>query len=191
MENASMPFQLLGWLGFGKAPFLLLAGIDFSLWGTLGWMLNVWLGSVTGTMPTHLLGLGGLVLLLSLGLSLWLGRLFSRPIASLFVSFGQDVSQERLIGCVGTVTSKTLPYLSSGKIGQAHVYDAAGNLLTITVALPHWAQVIPHHNQSILIIDQSTQSRTYLAVAKDSSDEDKWLHQNLPSSLENQPHSLE
>nr|MDJ0511394.1 DUF1449 domain-containing protein [Crocosphaera sp.] len=88
----------------------------------------------------------------------------------------EDVKSERLIGCVGTVSSKTIPYLIEGKIGQADVYDTAKNLVTISVNLPHWADVIPHHGQHILIIDR--QEHSYLGIAKDSSDEDKWLNQN-------------
>jgi len=95
----------------------------------------------------------------------------------LFKTFSQDVSAERVIGCVGTVTSQKSPYLIHGKIGQAHVYDSTGNLLTLSVSLPDWATVIPHHNQEILIIDQSPHGYGYLPIAKDSSDEDKWLNQ--------------
>jgi len=33
--------QFLGWVGIGKAPLILLLATDLSLWGVLGWMLNV------------------------------------------------------------------------------------------------------------------------------------------------------
>jgi len=174
-QTPPMPLQVLSFFGLGRVPLMILLGIDFSLWGLIGWMLNVGVGSLTGTMPTELLGMAGLILLISLLISLWLGRLCSRPIANLFKTFSQDVSPDRVIGCVGTVTSKKLPYLANGTIGQAHVYDNAGNLLTLSVSLPDWATVIPHHNQDILIIDQSPKGYGYLAIAKDSSDEDKWL----------------
>lgn len=177
-SGASMPLQILAFFGLGKVPLMILLGIDFSLWGILGWMMNVAVGTIAGGMPTRLLGLAGLVLLVSLGLSLWLGRLLSRPIASMFQTYSEDVSGDRVIGCVGTVTSKKLPFLAQGKIGQAHVYDNAGNLLTLSVSLPDWATVIPHHNQEILIIDQSPRGFGYLAIAKDSSDADKWLNQS-------------
>ncbi|AIE73709.1 MULTISPECIES: OB-fold-containig protein [unclassified Synechocystis] len=176
-EGETMPIalQALSFFGLGKVPLMILLGIDFSLWGVMGWMLNVTVGTMTGAMPNQLLGWAGLIFLVSLVISLWLGRLASRPIAHLFKSFSQDVSAERVIGCTGTVTSKKLPYLANGTIGQAHVYDNAGNLLTVSVSLPDWATVIPHHNQEILIIDQSPKGYGYLAIAKDSSDEDKWL----------------
>jgi hypothetical protein len=174
-DAVPMALQVLSFFGLGKVPLMILLGIDFSLWGVIGWILNVAVGTVTGTMPRQLLGWAGIIFLVSLGISLWFGRLASRPIANLFKTFSQDVSAERVIGCTGTVTSKKLPYLANGTIGQAHVYDNAGNLLTLSVSLPDWATVIPHHNQEILIIDQSPKGYGYLAIAKDSSDEDKWL----------------
>ncbi|EAZ89234.1 OB-fold-containig protein [Crocosphaera chwakensis] len=172
-------FQLLTWFGLGKAPLMILLAIDFSAWGVVGWTLNTILGSLTGTIPDQFFGLGGLVFFLSLFIGLWTGKLLSYPIGQMFASFGEDVKSERLIGCVGIVTSKTIPYLIQGKIGQADVYDTAGNLVTISISLPHWADVIPHYGQAILIIDR--QEHSYIGISKDSSDEDKWINQtNLP-----------
>ena len=154
---------------------MILLGIDFSAWGVAGWTLNTILGSLTGTIPYRFFGLGGLVFLVSLFIGLWVGKLLSYPIGQIFSSFGEDVKSERLIGCVGTVTSKTIPYSIEGKIGQADVYDTAGNLVTISISLPHWADVIPHNGQEILIIDR--QEYSYVGISKDSSDEDKWINQ--------------
>ena len=168
--------QVLTWFGVGKAPLMILLAIDFSAWGIAGWTLNTILGTLTGRIPYRFLGLGGVVFLASLFIGLWTGKLLSYPLGQIFSSFGEDVTSERLIGCVGTVSSKTIPYLIEGKIGQADVYDTASNLVTISVSLPHWADVIPHHGQQILIIDR--QEHSYLGIAKDSSDEDKWLNQN-------------
>ncbi len=170
------PLQVLTWFGLGKAPLMILLGIDFSAWGIAGWTLNTILGTLTGTIPVRFFGLGGMVFLGSLFIGLWTGKLLSYPIGQIFSSFGEDVTSERLIGCVGTVSSKTIPYLIEGKIGQADVYDTARNLVTISVSLPHWADVIPHHGQQILIIDR--QEHSYLGIAKDSPDEDKWINQN-------------
>ncbi|MBE9174233.1 DUF1449 family protein, partial [Synechocystis salina LEGE 06155] len=166
-EAVPMALQVLSFFGLGKVPLMILLGIDFSLWGVIGWILNVAFATLTGTMPRELLGWAGAIFLVSLAISLWFGRLASRPIANLFKTFSQDVSAERVIGCTGTVTSKKLPYLANGTIGQAQVYDNAGNLLTLSVSLPDWATVIPHHNQEILIIDQSPKGYGYLAIAKD------------------------
>lgn len=165
--------QLLGWLGFGKAPLLLLLAIDFSLWGTIGWILNVIVGNLTGTIPINFWGLGGVILIVSLFFSLAIGSLISHPLGKVFASFGEDVSSDRLIGCLGTVASKSVPQLREGKIAQADVVDASGNLVTININLPDWAKVVPYRGQKIIIIDRHTD--TYIAIAKDSSDEDKWL----------------
>ena len=171
--------QVLTWFGVGKAPLMILLAIDFSAWGVAGWTLNTILGTLIGRIPDRFFGLGGLIFFGSLFIGVWTGKLLSYPLGQMFSSFGEDVKSERLIGCVGTVSSKTIPYLIEGKIGQADVYDTAGNLVTISVSLPHWADVIPHHGQQILIIEREEHS--YLGIAKDSSDEDKWLNQNYSS----------
>jgi hypothetical protein len=167
-----IPLEFLGWLGIGKAPLILLLAINFSAWGVSGWMLNTFIAGVIGTIPVGFLG--GIVLASSFFISLILGSILARPLGKIFAAFGEDASGDRLIGCVGTVTSKQLPYLIEGKMGQADVLDAYNNLVTITVSLPHWAKVIPHHGQSILIIEQN--QHCYLAIAKDTSDEDHWVN---------------
>jgi len=176
-ESPALALYGLGWLGVGKVPLPLLLGIDFSLWGVCGWGLNVLFAQGRGQFPQGLTDGGLIVLGVSGVFSFWAGGLMARPLAIVWSSFGQDTSSERIIGCTGTVTSKYLPYLAEGRIGQAQVYDNEGNLLTVSVSLPHWATVIPHHNQDILIIEHLPQQRGYLVIAKDSSDEDKWLQQ--------------
>ncbi len=173
-EKGFNPWRLLSWIGLGKAPLMILLGIDFSSWGMAGWILNTIIQSITGKIPDQFWGLGGVVLITSFLIGILIGSLLSHPIAHLFASFGEDVSSERLIGCIGTVSSKKLPYLTEGKIGQVNVYDTAGNLVSIGVALPHWATVIPHRGYPVLIIEQH--QRGYLAIAKESSDEDKWMN---------------
>ncbi len=165
--------QILGWLGIGKAPLILLLAMDFSLWGLIGWMLNVAVGNLIGTIPVGFWGLGGAILIGSLVVSLYGGSLIARPVGKIFASFGEDISGDRLIGCVGTVTSKIVPYTNSGKIGQADVLDAARNLVTISVTLPQWARVIPRRGQEVLIVDR--QKNSYLAIVNDSPDRDRWL----------------
>ncbi len=182
-ESDFSVFSLLSWFGFGQAPLMLLLATDCSLWGLLGWIFNVWLGSALGSIPTGLLGTG--VFVASGAIALWIGKLLAYPLGKIFASFGEDASSDRLIGCVGTVISKQLPHYTEGKVGQADVYDAARNMVTISVSLPHWAQVIPKRDQSILIIDRTEHS--YLAIAKESSDEDRWLqNSNLDRDT---PHS--
>jgi hypothetical protein len=172
--DADSPFaflSILSWLGLGKAPLMILLAIDFSTWGLTGWILNVFIGSITGKIPQG--GLGGLVFFVSLSFSLWIGRLLSIPIGKIFAGFGEDVEGDRLIGCSGIVASKKLPYLVEGRLGQVDVLDPARNLVTIEVSLPQWAKVIPHRGEEVLIIER--QKHCYLAIAKDSSDQDKWL----------------
>jgi hypothetical protein len=174
-EEMFTPLQILGWLGIGKTPLILLLAINFSSWGVIGWFLNVVISSFTNTIPQSFFGLGGVVLITSLLGSLSIGRLLSQPIGKIFASFGEDASDTRLIGCLGTVSSKQIPYYTEGKIGQVDVIDSAKNLVTINVSLPDWATVTPHRGDQILVIDKN--DNCYLVIVKDSSDQDKWFNQ--------------
>lgn len=163
---------LLSWFGVGKSPLLILLAIDFSTWGVSGWFLNVLVGGFINGIPDGFIA--GLIFFISFVFSLYIGRLTSYPIGKIFANFGENMEGDRLIGCTGIVTSKQIPYLIHGRIGQADVIDSAGNLVTIEVCLPDWAKVIPHRQQEIVIIDR--QNNCYIAVAKDTSDQDKWLN---------------
>jgi hypothetical protein len=136
-------------------------------------MLNVWVGSLTGGIPSRFFGLGGVVLLSSMALSLFLGGLISRPMGKIFASFGEDASSDRLIGCIGTVSSAFIPHQHRNKIGQVDVIDSARNLVTINATLPNWANVLPRRGEKVLVIERWEQY--YLVVAKDSLDQEHWL----------------
>jgi hypothetical protein len=174
-EGGFSALEILGWLGVGKAPLILLLAIDCSLIGVLGWMLNVAIGGVTGSIPEGFLA--GVVAALSVVISLFLGGLISRPLGSVFASFGEDVRSDRLIGCTGTVSSAALPLENQNKIGQVDVLDPAGNLVTVSAVLPGWATVIPSRGMPVLIVD--LQPHGYLAIAQDSSDKDRWLNNSI------------
>ncbi|MEM1367722.1 MAG: DUF1449 domain-containing protein [Cyanobacteria bacterium P01_H01_bin.15] len=172
-ESDLNPWQFLAWFGVGRAPLILLLGIDFSLWGLWGWFLNVLAAGAFGRIPTNLMGGGGLIMLLSFGLAISAGGMIARPLGKVFASFGEDTREDRIIGCIGTVASKRLPYLSEGRIGQVDVLDASKNLVSVPVMIPAWAAVVPVRGQEVLIIDQH--KHAFFAIAKDSSDQDKWL----------------
>ncbi|MGF1488162.1 MAG: DUF1449 domain-containing protein [Prochloraceae cyanobacterium] len=165
------PVQILGFLGVGKVPLLLLLAVDFSLWGLIGWVFNIFIASAIGSIPTGFFG--GIILFGSFAVSIYTGGLISRPLGKVFASFGEDTSSDRSIGCVATVVSPKVPYTNSGKIAQADVFDAASNLSTINITLPQWAKIIPVRGDRVLIID--LHKNAYLAVAKDSVDESRWL----------------
>jgi len=156
----------LGWLGIGKAPLVLLLATDLSLWGLLGCMLNVTVGASAGLM-------GGVVLLVSLIASLVTGGLIARPVGQAFAAFGEDTSSNRLIGCVGTVSTARIPSIAEGKIGQVDVLDPTRNLVTVNAALPDWAIVVPRRGDRVLVIDRPDQ--TYCVIVKDSPDQDRWF----------------
>ena len=162
------PLKLWGWLGFGQVPLLLLLATDFSLVGLLGWMLNVIVGELTGSLPGA--GLSSVISITAIAVGLYLGSIIARPIGQLFAAFGEDTRGERLIGRLGIVTSVNIP---KQKIGQVDVLDGDGNRVTISATLPEWATVIPQRGEEVLVI--GCQPQAFLAIAKDSSDQERWL----------------
>ncbi|GAB4477854.1 MAG: DUF1449 family protein [Elainellaceae cyanobacterium] len=166
------PLEVLKWFGVGRAPLLLLLATDFSLWGLLGWMGNVFLGGILGTLLGNLVG--GVVLLGSFGLALVLGGQIARPLGRIFASFGEDSSGDRLVGCFGIVSTARIPDVAEGRIGQVDVLDASRNRVTVNAILPAWASVSPQRGDTVLVIERSAAG--YLVIAKDSLDQERWLN---------------
>ena len=113
-EGEFSALQILGWLGFGKAPLLLLLATDFSLLGLIGWIINVTWAGIWGSFPQGFWA--GIVATVALVMSLFLGSLIARPLGKIFASFGEDASGDRLIGCIGTVSSARIPHENEGKL---------------------------------------------------------------------------
>ncbi|MEM6713460.1 MAG: DUF1449 domain-containing protein [Cyanobacteria bacterium P01_D01_bin.6] len=165
------PLQLLSWFGVGRTPLILLLAMDLTLWGLLGWVFNVALADVFAQSLNGWVAVG--VFLSSLICALWMGSLLSQPIGKLFAAFGEDVSSDRLVGCLGTVTSAFVPLESSGKIGQVDVKDAAANLVTVSAKLPDWATISLRRGARVMVIDRS--EGHYLVIAQNSIDQTRWL----------------
>ncbi|MEO0987590.1 MAG: DUF1449 domain-containing protein [Cyanobacteria bacterium J06639_14] len=170
------PVQVLAWFGIGRTPLLLLLAMDFTLWGLTGWIFNVALGEILRQPPVGLIA-GG-VFCGSLAFALFVGSLLSRPIGRMFAAFGEDASSDRLIGCLGTVTSAFVPFNHSGKIGQVDVKDAAANLVTISAKLPDWATITLRRGAKVLVIERL--GGYYLVIAQNSPDQERWLNSDKP-----------
>lgn len=164
--------EILGWFGFGKAPLVLLLATDLSLIGVVGWLLNVVVGVAIGQVPAGLWS--GLVLAATLTISFTLGSLIARPVGKVFAQFGEDASSDRLIGCIGTVSSASLHLSQENRIAQVDVLDPARNLVSIATVLPDWATTIPRRGDKVVVIDR--QGSHYLVIAKDSPDSDRWFN---------------
>jgi hypothetical protein len=134
-------------------------------------MLNVILGNVLGGLFGSLIELG--VLLVSFLLAVNIGGLVARPLGRVFASFTEDSSSDRIIGCVGTVTSASIPFVESGKIGQVDVLDAAHNRVTISAMLPNWAEISLRYGAKILVIERHPKG--FVVIAKDSIDQQRWM----------------
>ncbi|WP_008308345.1 OB-fold-containig protein [Leptolyngbya sp. PCC 6406] len=167
------PLQILAWFGVGRTPLLLLLAMDLTLWGFMGWVLNVALGDVLNQPPVGLLALG--VFGGSLIFALMVGSLLSQPIGRIFAAFGEDASSDRLVGCLGTVTSAFIPLEESGKIGQVDVKDAACNLVTISAKLPTWATITLRRGARVIVIER--QGGYYLVIGQDTVDQARWLEE--------------
>jgi hypothetical protein len=164
--------NFLGWAGIGKAPLLLLLATDLSLWGVIGWMLNVWFGGIAQNQTFSLIAI--FILFISLIISLFMGRLIAEPIGKMFAEFSEDASSERLVGCIGNVISVYIPAENLGKIGQVDIFDPKGNFLTINAVIPDWATIAPQRGEKVIVIELKQQ--IYLVIAKDSVDEEHWLN---------------
>ena len=166
--------QVLAWFGLGRAPLLLLLAIDLSLWGLLGWMLTVAIGTLSGGAPQGLMA-GG-ILALSGVLALGAGSFIARPVGKIFAAFSEDASDDRLIGCSGTVGSAFVPFQSSGKIGQVDLLDAAKNRVSVSAVLPDWATITLRRGAKVIAIERTP--KAYLVIAQDSPDQQRWLGGN-------------
>ncbi len=167
--------QVLGWVGIGKAPLILLLAVDLSFWGVFGLILNTLAsGIINGSFSVLV---RGIVLLVSLIVSLLVGRFIAEIIGKMFAEFSEDASSDRLIGCIGTVSSFYIPSETEGKIGQVDVLDPKRNFLTISAALPEWATIAPQRGDQVIVIENLPQN--YLVIAKDTTDEQVWLANSL------------
>lgn len=174
--DGGVGLQILGWLGVGRAPLVLLLAMDFSLWGLLGWMATVLLGEI-GIASAAGIWAGG-IMAGSLVLSLTTGGLAARPIGRIFAGFTEETRGERLIGRVGSVSSATVP--QDGSIGQVDVFDGAQNLVTISALSPPWATEIPQRGQEVMVIDHQPQG--YVVILRSGADEQRWLGARSPRS---------
>ena len=165
------PVQVLAWFGIGRTPLLLLLAMDLTLWGFTGWVLNVALGEILNRPPIGWIAIG--IGMGSLMFALFIGSLLSRPIGRIFAAFGEDASSDRLIGCLGTVSSAFIPFDHSGKIGQVDVKDAAANRVTISAKLPDWATITLRRGAKVMVIERL--GGYYLVIARDSPDQERWL----------------
>ena len=137
-------------------------------------MVNVLVGSLLGNAPTGFWN--GTVLGTSLLLASINGRFIAEPIGQVFVSFGEDASRDRIIGCIGTVSSATIPVQQDNRIGQIDVLDRDRNLVTINAVIPNWASTIPKLGDKAIVID--CQPQWYVAIAQDGPDRERWLNQH-------------
>lgn len=167
LDGDGFDLPIVGWLGVGRVPLLLLAAADLSLWGLLGWVVNVALRLPPAPLNVLVFAATGVA-------GAFLGGAIARPLGRLFfASFSEDVSSDRLVGCLGTVSSSQLPFAHENKVGQIDVVDPAKNLVTVNAVLPDDAKQVPKRGESVLVVEHLPDY--YLAIAYDSTDRERWL----------------
>lgn len=129
-------------------------------------MFNVLAGSFFGGIPVNFFGGGGVVFIGSMALSLFAGSLIAKPLGKIFASFEEDASSDRLIACIRTVSSVSIP---RKRIGKVDVLDAAHNLVTVSASLPNWATVIPIRGDKVTLSDHLPEH--YLVITSNRAGE--------------------
>ena len=166
-DDGDFIVPVLGWLGIGRVPLMLLLAADLSLWGLLGWIVNVALNLPKSPLDTLIFIATGIV-------SVLLGGAIARPLGRLFfTSFSEDASSDRLVGCFGTVSSSQIPRFGQDKVGQVDAIDPAKNLVTINAVVPEDARVVPQRGDSVIVIEH--QPPIFIVIANNSIDRDRWL----------------
>ncbi|MGC9505682.1 DUF1449 domain-containing protein [Baaleninema sp.] len=166
-DEGEFVIPVLGWLGIGRVPLMLLLAADLSLWGLLGWLVNVAFNLPKSPLDTLIFIATGIV-------SVLLGGAIARPLGRLFfASFSEDASSDRLVGCVGTVSSRQIPRFGQDKVGQVDAIDPAKNLVTINAVVPEDAQVVPKRGDAVIVIEH--QPPIFIVIAQNSIDRDRWL----------------
>ncbi len=172
-DDAAGSLSMLRWLGFGRVPIILLLALDLCLWGLFGWLANVLFYSILAPILSGMVG--GVIFLGSMVFALVSGGKISDPIGKIFASFGENASADRLIGCVGTVSSAQVHDVSTGRIAQVDVLDPAKNLVAVNAVLPEWGRVQPKIGDKVLVIERPEKCNFYFVIAKNSVDEEHWF----------------
>ncbi|MGB3616178.1 MAG: hypothetical protein WBA10_20460 [Elainellaceae cyanobacterium] len=155
------------------ASFPLRMALTLTLWGSVGWLVNVIIGASLGTMPQGLLGF--VVVTITLILALIVSHQMMSPVSWIISSRRKTTSFDPLVGCIGIVSSESLHTMTAGDVAQIEVTDPQGEVLTINAALPTWAKVTPQQGDRVTLIERSEEVHLYYAVASDSPDQDSWL----------------
>ncbi len=156
------------------SPLVLRLALNLTLWGLIGWIVNVIFGLLQGSLPQNLLQVG--ILSITLIAALALSQSLMSPIGWVITSRRKTDNLDHLVGCTGTVSSDSLRRLQEGT-AQINVVDPTGSALTVNAALPDWATIAPQQGDSVTLIERLPDAHLYYAVATDSADQDHWLKQ--------------
>lgn len=151
-------FSWLAFLGFGKAPLLVIVLIILMSTGLLGWMLNSIAVGLLGFFPS-------LLLLATLMVSLMAGSVVTSRVSRFIGRALPPISTtatraQALVGRPGTVTS---PFVDD-RYGMVHLRDDGGTLISL-FAVTEDEKPIPRGETVILLSYDATQRR-YLVTRR-------------------------
>ena len=142
----------LAFIGFGKAPLMVVLLILLFSMGLFGWFINGVVLGIFGVFPSLLILLSGLVslavgILITSRVTLLIGRALP-PISS------TATKAQAMVGMNGTVTS---PFVDA-KYGMIHLRDQGGTLVSL-FAVTEDEKPIPRGVEVILLAYDTVQKR--------------------------------
>jgi membrane protein implicated in regulation of membrane protease activity len=157
--GAESGFSLLAYLGFGRAPFMVILLILFASVGLLGWVFNSILSGPLRPLP-------GLFFGISFTASLLAGSFISSRAARAIGRALPPVSTtataaNALVGRRGTVIS---PFVDS-RYGMVHLRDAGGTLISIFATAEE--EPIIRRGEEVILVHYDPEKRMYEVVRPD------------------------
>ena len=148
----------LAFIGFGKAPVMVVLLILLFSMGLLGWFLNGVILGIFGVFPSLLILLSGL---LSLALGAFVTSRATRFIGRALPPISTTATKaQAMVGMNGTVTS---PFVDA-KYGMIHLRDQGGTLVSL-FATTEDEKPIPR-GQSVILLSYDAAQKRYLVTRR-------------------------
>ncbi len=142
----------LAFIGFGKAPLMVVLLILLFSMGLLGWLVNGVILGIFGVFPGLLMLLSGLV---SMAIGVFITSRITVLIARALPPISSTATKAHaMVGMNGTVTS---PFVDA-KYGMLHLRDEGGTLVSL-FAVTEDEKPIPRGESVILLAYDSVQKR--------------------------------
>jgi hypothetical protein len=150
------PFSLLAFLGFGKAPLMVVLMLLLASIGISGWLMNALVARVLGQYPAlALAAVLPLALLMGAFASSRLARGFARVLPPLVTS---AQPMRALVGLRG----HALGAIDPGRTGNVRVRDAGGNLISVYARVADGQSIA--RDSDVLLVNYDEAAKTFTVV---------------------------